>query len=120
MMILLTKLPLTSYHVLRITATAGLLFSSRQPPSKKKTMHSCSASSGKPDSNSLDCIVFFALWYIVIEIGGGMRRFTFLVSDVSMSWVYLLSQISPQHLLSSNLFVFSKNLRSYIFPADGI
>ena len=24
-------------------------------------MHSCSASSGKPDSNSLDCIVFFLL-----------------------------------------------------------
>ena len=27
-------------------------------PSKKKTMHSCSASPGKPDSNSLDYIVF--------------------------------------------------------------
>ena len=26
--------------------------------SKKKTMHSCSASSGKPDSDSLECIVF--------------------------------------------------------------
>ena len=28
-------------------------------PKQEKTMHSCSASSGKPDSNSLDCIVFF-------------------------------------------------------------
>ena len=31
------------------------------PSKKRKTMHSCSASSGKPDSNSLDCIVFFLL-----------------------------------------------------------
>ena len=41
-------------------------------------MHSCSASSGKPDSNSLDCIVLFlALWCIVIEIGGAMMDLLF-------------------------------------------
>ena len=34
------------------------LFQSRYTSKKEKTMHSCSASSGKPDSNSLDCIVF--------------------------------------------------------------
>ena len=56
-------------------------------------MHSCSASSGKPDSNSLDCIVFSCL-----EVYRDWNRwndegFTFLGSDVSISWVYLLSQM---------------------------
>ena len=37
--------------------------------------------------------LFLAFWCTVIEIGGTMRRFTFLVSDVSISWVYLLSQM---------------------------
>ena len=40
-------------------------------------MHSCSASSGKPDSNSLDCIVFSFLEGIVIEIGGAMKDLLF-------------------------------------------
>ena len=56
-------------------------------------MHSCSASSGKPDSNSLDCIVFSCL-----EVYRDWNRwsdegFTFLGSDVSTSRVYLLSQM---------------------------
>ena len=56
-------------------------------------MHSCSASSGKPDSNSLDCIVFSCL-----EVYRDWNRwsdegFAFLGSDVSISWVYLLSQM---------------------------
>ena len=56
-------------------------------------MHSCSASSGKPDSNSLDCIVFSCL-----EVYRDWNRwndegFTFLGSDVSISWGYLLSQM---------------------------
>ena len=56
-------------------------------------MHSCSASSGKPDSNSLDCIVFSCL-----EVYRDWNRwndegFTFLGSDVSIFWVYLLSQM---------------------------
>ena len=60
---------------------------------QKKTMHSCSASSGKPDSNSLDCIVFSCL-----EVYRDWNRwsdegFPFLGSDVSISWVYLLSQM---------------------------
>ena len=54
-----------------------LLFNSGHPTSKKKTMHSCSASSGKPDSNSLDCIVFSFLEGIVIEIGGAMKDLLF-------------------------------------------
>ena len=37
--------------------------------------------------------LFLALWCIVIEIGGAMRRFTFLGFDVSISWVYLLLQM---------------------------
>ena len=32
-------------------------------------MHSCSASSGKPDSNSLDCIVFFLLCDVSTRLG---------------------------------------------------
>ena len=54
-------------------------------------MQSCSALSGKPDSNSLDCIVFSCF-----EVYRDWNRwndegFTFLESDVS--WVYLLSQM---------------------------
>ena len=56
-------------------------------------MLSCSASSGKPDSNSLDCIVFSYL-----EVYRDWNRwsdegFAFLGSDVSTSWVYLLLQM---------------------------
>ena len=40
-------------------------------------MHSCSASSGKSDSNSLDCIVFFLLCGVLIEIGGAMMDLLF-------------------------------------------
>ena len=39
--------------------------------------------------------LFLALWCIVIERCGTMRRFTFLVSDVSISWVHILLQIPP-------------------------
>ena len=37
--------------------------------------------------------LFLALWCIVIKIGGTMRIFTFLMSDVSISCGYLLLQI---------------------------
>ena len=36
-----------------------LLFSSRHPQARKRLCTPAGASSGKPDSNSLDCIVFF-------------------------------------------------------------
>ena len=60
-------------------------------------MHSCSASSGKPDSNSLDWIVFY-----YFEVYRDWNRwsndvFTFLVSDVSISWGYLLVQMPLVH-----------------------
>ena len=42
-------------------APDDLIFSSRWPLSKKRLCTPAGASSGKPDSNSLDCIVFFLL-----------------------------------------------------------
>lgn len=56
-------------------------------------MHSCSASSGKPDSNSLDCIVFSFLEVYRDWNKWSDEGFTFLGSDVSISWDYLLSQM---------------------------
>ena len=56
-------------------------------------MHSCSASSGKPDSNSLDCIVFSCFVVYRDWNRWNDEGFTFLGSDVSTSWVYLLSQM---------------------------
>ena len=56
-------------------------------------MHSCSASSGKPDSNSLDCIVFSCFLMYRDWNKWNDEGFTFLVSDVSISWVYLLLQM---------------------------
>ena len=70
-------------------------------------MHSCSASSGKPDSNSLDCIVFSCL-----EVYRDWNRwndegFTFLGSDVSTSWVYLLSQMPFWQLMYLHSLIFA-------------
>ena len=64
------------------------------PHAGKRLCTPAGASSGKPDSNSLDCIVFscFALyrdWNRWSDEG-----FTFLVSDISISWGYLLMQMS--------------------------
>ena len=56
-------------------------------------MHSCSASSGKPDSNSLDCIVFSCFLMYRDWNKWNDEGFTFLVSDVSISWVYSLVQM---------------------------
>ena len=61
--------------------------------SKKKTMHSCSASSGKPDSDSLECIVFSCFLVYHDWNRWSDEGFTFLVPDVSISWGYLLVQM---------------------------
>ena len=85
------------------------LFHSWQPTRRKKTMHSCSASSGKPDSNSLDCIVFSCFVVYRDWNRWSDEGFTFLVSDISISWGYLLMQIS----LWQPLYLHSLDIHCY-------
>ena len=75
------------------------LFHSWQLTRRKKTMHSCSASSGKPDSDSLECIVFSCFLVYHDWNRWSDEGFTFLVPDVSISWGYLLVQMSLWQLM---------------------
>ena len=63
-------------------------------------MHSCGSFVGQARLQFAGLhSLFLALWCTVIEIGGAMTKFTFLVSDVSISWVYLLVQMPLWQLL---------------------
>ena len=69
------------------------LFQSRYTSKKEKTMHSNESESGLPDEAEQKCIVFSCF-----EVYRDWNRwsddvFTFLVSDVSISWGYLLVQM---------------------------
>ena len=78
------------YRLLR----SKLLLSSRQPQSKKKDYALLLNFVGQARLQFAGLhSLFLAFWCIVIEIDGAMRRFAFLGSDVSISWIYLLLQM---------------------------
>ena len=71
-----------------------MLFISRQPQSQKKDYALLLSFVGQARLQFAGLhSLFLAFWCIVIEIDGAMRRFAFLESDVSISCVYLLSQM---------------------------